>query len=312
MVLVCFLKKINLLTRTQSSAICPCKTAGAARDAGCGISMPLDVHVAGSRSNSGATTVLSSRENLGIPKICSHQLEPISTNSPLVSPQSTLAILLGDSWVLDGSNYLRLLHSNTTQNKVLWLCSMPLHLGLTSVLIISLPLSWLRFRWALGTHLAATGCCEGKAAAVSTAWMPGQQKALLCSSIGRSVQKVARCPLLCFRKERVTLKVIKKCISMGMKRFYQGRTCVDVCICHLWRKLHTQPPCWGYKSTVNYTGQIFFSLSPPFPPPSARHPLPIYLYIYLFVARKKCVFCRIIKHCCINKVRRSNERGDAG
>jgi len=63
MVLVCFLKKTNLLARTHSSAICPYKTADAALEAGCGISMPLGVGVAGSRSNSGAIAGLSPRPN---------------------------------------------------------------------------------------------------------------------------------------------------------------------------------------------------------------------------------------------------------
>lgn len=48
-------------------------------------------------------------------------------------------------------------------------------------------------------------------------------------------------------------------------------------------------------------------LSPP-------HLAPQHIFIYLFIygEKKTHTFCRIIKHCCINKVRRSNERGDSG
>lgn len=182
--------------------------------------------------------------------------------------------------------------------KTLWLCSVPCCLGLWSVMMLLFPTVWWRFKyrrelcccsrsWRRGSRrreprLRPRGCCS---------LLPGAEGSNLSFTV--------------LQERKIHLESDQKIYFHRKEVILSGLDHMDVYICHLRRKLHIQPPCWGYKSTVNYTGQISFSSTP-------RPPTYFYLFIYLWWEKKMHTFCRIIKHCCINKVRRSNERGDSG
>lgn len=107
-----------------------------------------------------------------------------------------------------------------------------------------------------------------------------QAKGLLLSAARASVLRGAQCPLLCFRKERFTLKVIKKFISTGTKWFYQGWTTRMFVFVISEGNCTYSPLAEGIK-VLSTTLDRF--LSPPHPPSPPN--IFIYLFIYLWWER---------------------------